>query len=67
MIGRKENVTFAQLIEMVPCMKKQWKGLINPREREPQRQSIKVLNIQELPHICPIVEAWHKGRSLGES
>ena len=61
MIGRKANITFAQLIEMVPWMKRQWKGLVNPTERERHKGSVRALNIQELPDICLIVEAGIKG------
>ena len=40
---------------------------MNPTEREHQKGSVRVLNIEELLDICPIVEAWHKGKSLGEA
>ena len=40
---------------------------MNPTERERQKGSVRVLNIEELPDICPIVEAWHKDKSLGEA
>ena len=53
--SRKANVTFGQLVEMVPKIKRQWKKLVSPIEKEPERGSIKVLSIDELPDICPVV------------
>ena len=64
---RKADVTFGQLMEMVPKLKRQWKSLVNPKEREPARGSVRVLAMEELADINPIVEAWHKGKSLGEA
>ena len=66
-ISRKANVTFGQMMEMVPKLKQQWKRLVNPTEKEPRRGSVKVMSIGELPDISPIVEAWHKGKNLGEA
>ena len=64
--GRKADVTFGQLVEMVPKLKRQWKKLVNPMEREPETGSVRVLAIHELPDICPIVDVWHKHKSLGQ-
>ena len=64
--SRKADVTFGQLVEMVPKLKRQWKKLVNPMEREPEMGSIRVLAIHELPDICPIVDVWHKRKSLGQ-
>ena len=36
-------------------------------DREPKRGLVKVLAIDELPNICPIVDVWHKGQNLGKS
>ena len=54
-------------MEMVPKMKRQWKAMVNPSEREPHRGSLRLMSLQELPDICPTVEAWHKGKSIGEA
>ena len=62
--NRKANVTFGHLIEMVPKLKHQWKKLISPMEKELERGSLKVLAMDELPDICPIVDVWHKRKSL---
>ncbi len=35
--SRKADVTFGQLVEMVPKLKRQWKKLVNPREKETER------------------------------
>ena len=35
--SRKADVTFGQLVEMVPKLKIQWKKLANPLEKEPDR------------------------------
>ena len=35
-------------------------------EREPEMGSVRVLAIHELPDICPIVDVWHKRKSLGQ-
>ena len=51
--NRKVDVTFGQLIEMVPKLKRQWKKLVSPMEKEPETGSIKVLAMDELldmPH-----------------
>lgn len=67
LMTRKANVTFGQLMELVPKLKKQWKSLVNPLEKEPRRGSVRVLSLEELSDINPVVEVWHKGRSLGKA
>ena len=62
--NRKADVTFGQLIEMVPKLKHQWKKLVSPMEKEPEKGSVKVLAMDELPDICPIVDVWHKRKNL---
>ena len=64
--NRKGDVTFGQLIEMVPKLKRQWKKLVSPMEKEPEKGSVKVLAMDELPDICPIVDVWHKRKNLGQ-
>ena len=64
--SRKAEVTFGQLIEMVPKLKRQWKRMVNPMEKEPKRGSVKVLAMDELPDICPIVDVWHRRKNLGQ-
>ena len=63
---RKTDVTFGQLVEMVPKLKRQWKKLVSLREREPDRGSMRVLAIDELPDICPTVDVWHKRKNIGQ-
>ena len=63
----KANITFGQLMEIAPKMKRKWKALVNPIEKEPKRGFVKILSMSELPDICPTIEAWHKGRNLGEA
>ena len=48
MASRKADVTFGQLVEMVPKLKRQWKKLVHPKEWEPEQGSVKVLSIDEL-------------------
>ena len=60
------DVTSGQLIEMVPKLKRQWKKLVSPMEKEPEKGSVKVLAMDELPDICPIVDVWHKRKNLGQ-
>ena len=48
-------MTFGQLVEMVPNLKCQWKELVSPMEKDPKRESIKVLAMDEFLDICPIV------------
>ena len=64
--NRKADVTFGQLIEMVPKLKRQWKNLVSPMEKEREKGSVKVLAMDELPAICPIVDVWHKRKNLGQ-
>ena len=66
MTNKKVNVTFGQLVDMVPKLKRQWKNLVNPRAREPKHGSVKVLAIDKLPNICPIVDVWHRRKNLGQ-
>ena len=35
-------------------------------EREHERGSVKVLSIEEVADICPVVNVWHKRKNLGE-
>ena len=63
---QKADLTFGQLVEMVPKLKRKWKKLVNPVEREPKVGSMRVLAINKLPNICPMVDVWQKRRSLGE-
>ena len=67
LIGRKVDCTFGQLINMVPKLKRQWKSLVNPIEKEPRHGLVRILALEELPDICPVVDAWHKGVGLGEA
>ena len=53
-------------MEMVPKLKRQWKKLVNPLEKEPDKGLVRVLAISELPDICPLVNVWHKRKNLGE-
>lgn len=48
-------------------LKKQWRSLVNPINKEPKRGSVKVLSLTKLADICPIAHAWHKGKVLGEA
>ena len=63
--SRKADVTFGQLVEMVPKLKHQWKKLVNRVEREFEEGSVKVMAIEKLSDICPLVDVWHKGQSVG--
>ncbi|MCO5586952.1 hypothetical protein L7F22_040897 [Adiantum nelumboides] len=62
--SRKVDVTFGQLIEIVPKLKQQWKRMVHPKEKEPERGSVKVLAMDELPDIFPIVDVWHKRKNV---
>ena len=53
------------MIEMVPKLKRQWKKLVSPMEKEPKRGLVKVLAMDELPDIFSIVDVWHKRKNLG--
>ncbi|MCO5592793.1 hypothetical protein L7F22_046796 [Adiantum nelumboides] len=66
LIGRKIDCTFGQLMNMVPKLKRQWKSLVNP-VKEPKHGQVRVLAMGELPDICPVVNAWHKGVGMGEA
>lgn len=63
---QKADVTFGQLVEMAPKLKRQWKKLVSPKEREPDRGSVRVLAIDELPDICPTMDVWHKRKNIGQ-
>ena len=39
--SRKADVTFGQLVEMVPKLKRQWKKLVSPTEKEPERVQLR--------------------------
>ena len=39
--------------------------MVSPMEKEPKKGPIKVLAIDELLDICPIVDVWHKRKNLG--
>ena len=62
--NRKADVTFGQLVEMVPRLKCQWIKLVNPLEKKPDRGSVRVLAIIKLPNICTLVDIWHKRKNL---
>ena len=64
--SRKADVTFGQLVEMVPRLKHQWRKLVNPLEKEPDRGLVRVLAIDEVSDICPIVDVWHKRKNIGQ-
>ena len=64
--NRKVDVTFGQLIEMVPKLKHQWKKLANRMDNEPKKGSIKVMSMDEAPKFFPIVDVWHKRKVLGK-
>ena len=59
-------MTFGQLVEMVPRLKRQWRKLVKPSEKEPDRGSVRVLAIDEVFDIFPIVDVWHKRKNLGQ-
>ncbi|MCO5614979.1 hypothetical protein L7F22_069265 [Adiantum nelumboides] len=67
LVGRKADVTFGQLMEMCPRLKRQWKRMVNPMKNEPTKGSIRVLSLNELPDICPTIDAWHKRKCIGEA
>ena len=62
---KKEDVTFGQLVEMVPRLNCQWRKLVNPLEKEPDRDSVRVLAIDEVSNIFLIIDVWHKRKNLG--
>ena len=67
---RKADITCGQLIELIPKMKRQWKQLVNPMEKDPKRGSVRIMLMEELPDICPLAEAWYKawykGKHIGQ-
>ncbi|MCO5570854.1 hypothetical protein L7F22_024582 [Adiantum nelumboides] len=67
LVGRKADVTFGQLMEMCPRLKRQWKRMVNPMKNEPTKGSVRVLSLNELPDICPTIDAWHKRKCIGEA
>ncbi|MCO5563836.1 hypothetical protein L7F22_017485 [Adiantum nelumboides] len=67
LVGRKADVTFGQLMEMCPRLKRQWKRMVNPMKNEPTKESVRVLSLNELPNICPTIDAWHKRKCIGEA
>ena len=50
------DLTFGQLVEMVPKLNRKWKELVNLVEREPKIGFVRVSSINELSKICPIVD-----------
>ncbi|MCO5604339.1 hypothetical protein L7F22_058504 [Adiantum nelumboides] len=67
LVGRKADVTFRQLMEMCPLLKRQWKGMVNPMKNEPTKGSVRVLSLNEPPDICSTIDAWHKWKCIGEA
>ncbi|MCO5573710.1 hypothetical protein L7F22_027484 [Adiantum nelumboides] len=67
LVGEKADVTFGQLMQMWPRLKGQWKRMVNPMKNEPTKGSVKVLSLNELPDICPNIDAWHKRKCIGEA
>ena len=65
--GRKADVTFGQLMEMIPRMKRQWKSFMNPIENKPKQGLVRLILLHKLPYIFPTVDAWHKGKNLREA
>ncbi|MCO5563073.1 hypothetical protein L7F22_016709 [Adiantum nelumboides] len=67
LVGRKVDVAFGQFMEMCPRLKRQWKRMVNPMKNEPTKGSVRVLSLNELPNICPTIDAWHKWKCIGEA
>ncbi|MCO5584610.1 hypothetical protein L7F22_038541 [Adiantum nelumboides] len=67
LMGRKADVTFGQLMEMCPRLKRQWKRMVNPMKNEPTKKSVRVLSLNKIPDICPTIDAWHKRKCIGEA
>ncbi|MCO5550901.1 hypothetical protein L7F22_004395 [Adiantum nelumboides] len=67
LVGRKADVTFGQLMETCPRLKRQWKRMVNPMKNEPTKGSVRVLSLNELPDICLTIDAWHKRKCIGEA
>ncbi|MCO5587559.1 hypothetical protein L7F22_041509 [Adiantum nelumboides] len=67
LVARKADVTFGQLMEMCPRLKRQWKRMVNPMKNEPTKGSVRVLSLNKLPNICPTIDSWHKWKCIGET
>ncbi|MCO5571326.1 hypothetical protein L7F22_025064 [Adiantum nelumboides] len=65
LVHRKADVTFGQLMEICLRLKSQWKRMVNPMKNEPTKGSVRVLSLNELPDICPTIDAWHKRKCIG--
>ena len=64
---RKVNIIFGQILFIAPKLRRQWKSLTNPTEKEPKKGSVTIMSVKDLEDICPEVEAWHKGKNLGKA
>ena len=64
---RTSNITFGKIMELAPKLRRQWKSLANPTEKEPKKGSVTIMSVKDLEDICPEVEAWHKCRNLGKA
>ena len=62
----KADVTFGQLVEMIPKLNCQRRKLVNPMEKEPHKGSNKS-DVYGLPNICPIMDVWHKRKVFGKA
>ena len=51
--SRKADVTFGQLVEMVPKLKRQWKKLVNQRKKETEGRSVQVLKMEGISISAP--------------
>ena len=65
--NQKADITFGQLMELCPKLKRQWKHAVNPSKKEPSRGSVRVLSMDDLQDINPVVDAWHKRQNIGEA
>ena len=68
--GRAANITFAQLLGLCPKLKREWKRWASPRkanEPEPMQGEMELMSVEVLPDICPSVDAWCGGKSVGEA
>ena len=54
-------------MELAPKLRRQWKSLANPTEKETKKGSVTIMSVKDLEDICPEVEAWHKGKNLGKA
>lgn len=50
LVSRKADITFGQLMQLCPKLKRQWKQVVNP-VKEPRRGNVRVLSLHELPDI----------------